>query len=72
MSGRSPSSAVPRRAVKRSLAGWFSFAWALTASAVASDLLRMGLTIAQVVRGYGDVCQTIIELLVEQRFATRK
>jgi signal transduction histidine kinase len=31
------------------------------------DLLRMGLTIGQVVHDYGDVCQTITELAVEQR-----
>lgn len=31
------------------------------------DLLRMGLTIAQVVHDYGDVCQVITELAVEQR-----
>src|SRR6185312_7301505 len=31
------------------------------------DLLRMGLTIAQVVRDYGDVCQVVTELAVEQR-----
>ena len=30
------------------------------------DLLRMGLTIAEVVRDYGDVCQTITELALEQ------
>jgi signal transduction histidine kinase len=30
------------------------------------DLLRMGLTIGQVVRDYGDVCQTITELAIEQ------
>jgi signal transduction histidine kinase len=30
------------------------------------DLLRMGLTIGQVVHAYGDVCQTITELSVEQ------
>jgi signal transduction histidine kinase len=30
------------------------------------DLLRMGLTIAQVVHGYGDVCQVITELAVGQ------
>jgi signal transduction histidine kinase len=30
------------------------------------DLLRMGLTVAQVVRDYGDVCQAITELAVEQ------
>lgn len=31
------------------------------------DLLRMGLTIGQVVHDYGDVCQTITGLAVEQR-----
>lgn len=31
------------------------------------DLFRMGLTIAQVVHDYGDVCQTITELAVEQK-----
>jgi signal transduction histidine kinase len=31
------------------------------------DLLDMGLTIAQVVHDYGDVCQTITELAVEQK-----
>jgi hypothetical protein len=30
------------------------------------DLLRMGLTVAQVVRDYGDVCQVITELAIEQ------
>jgi hypothetical protein len=30
------------------------------------DLRRMGLSIAQVVRGYGDICQTITELAIEQ------
>ena len=30
------------------------------------DLLRSGLTIAQVVRDYGDVCQTITQLAIEQ------
>lgn len=30
------------------------------------DLLRMGRTIAQVVHDYGDVCQTVTELAVEQ------
>jgi len=30
------------------------------------DLLRMGLTIAQVVHDYGDVCQVVTELAVEQ------
>jgi signal transduction histidine kinase len=32
-----------------------------------ADLFRLGLTIAQVVRDYGDVCQSITELAVEQR-----
>jgi len=31
-----------------------------------ADLLRMGLTIAQVVHDYGDVCQTVTELAIEQ------
>jgi len=31
------------------------------------DLQRMGLTIAQVVHDYGDVCQTITELAVQQK-----
>jgi signal transduction histidine kinase len=31
------------------------------------DLLRMGLTVAQVVRDYGDVCQAITELAIEQK-----
>jgi signal transduction histidine kinase len=30
------------------------------------DLLRSGLTIAQVVRDYGDVCQSVTELVIEQ------
>jgi signal transduction histidine kinase len=30
------------------------------------DLLRMGLTVAQVVHGYGDVCQVVTELALEQ------
>jgi signal transduction histidine kinase len=30
------------------------------------DLLRLGLTIGQVVHDYGDICQTITELVVEQ------
>jgi signal transduction histidine kinase len=33
------------------------------------DLLRMGLTVGQVVQDYGDVCQTITELAVEQKFS---
>src|SRR5687767_4442562 len=31
-----------------------------------SDLLRMGLTIAQVVHDYGDICQVVTALAVEQ------
>ncbi|HEY5945573.1 MAG TPA: HAMP domain-containing sensor histidine kinase [Kofleriaceae bacterium] len=31
------------------------------------DLLRMGFTIAQVVHDYGDVCQTITDLAIEQK-----
>jgi signal transduction histidine kinase len=34
-----------------------------------TDLFRMGLTIAQVVHDYGDVCQTITALAVEQKAA---
>jgi signal transduction histidine kinase len=34
-----------------------------------SDLFRTGLTIAQVVHGYGDVCQTITSLAIEQKAA---
>jgi signal transduction histidine kinase len=37
-----------------------------TAGRHGNDLLRMGLTIGQVVHDYGDVCQTITELVVEQ------
>jgi signal transduction histidine kinase len=37
-----------------------------TAGCHGRDLLRMGLTIGQVVHDYGDVCQTITELAVEQ------
>jgi signal transduction histidine kinase len=37
-----------------------------TAGRHGRDLLRMGLTIAQVVHDYGDVCQTITELAVAQ------
>ena len=37
-----------------------------TAGRHGGDLLRMGLTVAQVVRDYGDVCQAITELAVEQ------
>jgi signal transduction histidine kinase len=33
-----------------------------------NDLLRMGLTIGQVVHDYGDVCQTITEIAVRQGF----
>jgi hypothetical protein len=40
---------------------------AQTASRHGLDLFRMGLTIAQVVHDYGDVCQTITELAVEQK-----
>ncbi len=32
-----------------------------------SDLLRGGFTVAQVVHDYGDVCQTITEMAIEQR-----
>ena len=38
-----------------------------TAARHGLDLLRMGLTVAQVVRDYGDVCQAITELAVEQQ-----
>jgi signal transduction histidine kinase len=31
------------------------------------DLLRDGFTVAQVVHGYGDVCQTITEMAIEQK-----
>ena len=37
-----------------------------TAARHGIDLLRMGLTVAQVVRDYGDVCQAITELAIEQ------
>ncbi len=37
-----------------------------TATRHGADLFRMGLTVAQVVRDYGDVCQAITELAVEQ------
>ena len=37
-----------------------------TATKHGSDLLRSGFTIAQVVHGYGDVCQTITEMALEQ------
>lgn len=40
---------------------------AQSASLHGSDLFRMGLTIAQVVHDYGDVCQTITALAVEQQ-----
>jgi len=32
-----------------------------------NDLLRLGLTIAQVVHDYGDVCQTVTELAIQQK-----
>ncbi|MDP9034853.1 MAG: HAMP domain-containing histidine kinase [Myxococcota bacterium] len=38
-----------------------------TAGRHGHDLLRLGLTVAQVVRDYGDVCQAITDLAVEQR-----
>jgi signal transduction histidine kinase len=38
-----------------------------TAGRHGSDLFRMGLSIAQVVRDYGDVCQAITELAVQQK-----
>jgi len=38
-----------------------------TAGLHGSELFRMGLTIAQVVHDYGDVCQTITALAAEQR-----
>jgi signal transduction histidine kinase len=38
-----------------------------TAGRHGRDLLRMGLTIAQVVHDYGDVCQVITELAIEQK-----
>lgn len=38
-----------------------------TASLHGSELFRMGLTIAQVVHDYGDVCQAITALAIEQR-----
>ena len=40
-----------------------------TAGRHGQDLLRMGLTVAQVVRDYGDVCQVITELAIEQEAA---
>ena len=39
---------------------------AASASRHGHDLLRMGLTIAQVVHDYGDICQTITALAIEQ------
>jgi signal transduction histidine kinase len=39
---------------------------ALSATHHGGDLQRMGLTVAQVVHDYGDVCQIVTELLVEQ------
>lgn len=38
----------------------------LSAGKHGADLLRLGLTIAQVVHDYGDVCQVVTELAVEQ------
>jgi signal transduction histidine kinase len=38
-----------------------------TAGRHGHDLLRMGLTIGQVVHDYGDICQTITELAVQQK-----
>ncbi len=38
-----------------------------TAGRHGHDLLRQGLTVGQVVHDYGDVCQTITELAVEQK-----
>jgi signal transduction histidine kinase len=38
-----------------------------TAGRHGSDLLRLGLTIAQVVHDYGDVCQTVTELAIQQK-----
>src|SRR5688500_2090874 len=37
-----------------------------TAGAHGASLLRLGLTVGQVVHDYGDVCQTITEMAVEQ------
>src|ERR1041385_5578935 len=37
------------------------------ATAHGGDLLRSGFTVAQVVHDYGDVCQTITEMAIEQR-----
>jgi signal transduction histidine kinase len=42
---------------------------ATTATQHGSDLLRMGFTVAQVVKDYGDVCQTITELAIERAAA---
>src|SRR2546423_2612511 len=41
------------------------------ASKHGADLLRMGFSIAQVVYDYGDVCQTITELALEQQAPIR-
>jgi signal transduction histidine kinase len=38
-----------------------------TAGQHGSDLLRMGLTIGQVVHDYGDICQVVTELAVQQK-----
>ena len=38
-----------------------------TAGRHGGDLLRIGVTVAQVVQDYGDVCQVITELAIEQR-----
>jgi signal transduction histidine kinase len=40
---------------------------AQTSARHGGDLLRLGLTVGQVVHDYGDVCQTVTELAVEQR-----
>jgi signal transduction histidine kinase len=40
---------------------------AATAASHARDLLQMGLTVGQVVHDYGDVCQVVSELIVEQQ-----
>src|SRR5688572_33157343 len=37
------------------------------ATAHGGDLLRSGFTVAQVVHDYGDVCQTITEMAIEQQ-----
>ena len=34
-----------------------------------AELLRLGYSIDQVVHGYGDVCQTVTEMAIEQKFA---